>query len=60
MEKLKDDKNENFNTLMSREKESIAWKVKKACEIRGKPFERNEKPQVKKGNIPYSFVLSIM
>ena len=51
---------ENFNTLMSREKESITWKVKKTWEIRDKPFESNEKPWVSKGNIPYSLLLSII
>ena len=30
--KLKNNKNENFNTLPSREMKSITWKVKKAWE----------------------------
>ena len=30
--KLKNNKNENFNTLTSKEMESITWKVKKAWE----------------------------
>ena len=61
MKKLRKDKNEIFNILMSREKESITWKVKKIWEIRGKPFGKDEKPWVSKGdNIPHSFELFIM
>ena len=60
MKKPKNTKNENFNTLMSRERESITWKVKKTWEIRGKPFERDEKPRVSKGNVPYYLLTSIM
>ena len=48
-EKSKNTKNESFNTLKSREIESITWKVKKAWEICGKPFGRDEKPWVSKG-----------
>ena len=60
MKKPKNTKNESFNTLKSREKESITWKVKKTWEIRGKPFGRDEKPRVSKGNVPHSLQLSIM
>ena len=55
MKKPKNTKNETFNTLKSREIERIIWKVKKAWEVRGKPFERDEKPRVGKGkNVPHS------
>ena len=46
MKKSKNTKNESFNTLKSREIESITWKVKKAWEICEKPFGRDEKPWV--------------
>ena len=52
---LRPQKNESFKTLMSREIESIIWKVKKAREIRGKPFWRGEKPRVSKGECPSLF-----
>ena len=55
MKKPKSTKNESFNFLMSREIESIARKVKKTWEIRGKPFEMNEKPRVSKGGRPLLF-----
>ena len=44
MKKLKNNKNGSFNTLTSREMESITWKVKKAWENTRKPFGRDEKP----------------
>ena len=54
-EKLKNTKikNESFNTLMSRERESVTW------EVRGKPFGR-EKTWVNKGNGHCSLLFSIM
>ena len=52
--------NESFNTLMSRERESVTWKVKKTREVRGQPFERDEKPWISKGNGPCSLLFSIM
>ena len=60
MKKLESDKNKSFNIIKSREKESIARKIKKANNVRGKPLGRDEKPQVSKGECPYSFKLSIM
>ena len=60
MKKPKNTKNESFNTSMSREKESIIWKVKKTWEIYGKLFGRDEKSRVSKGNLPYSLLFSIM
>jgi len=41
VKKPKNTKNESFNTLKSREIERITWKVKKAWEVCGKPFERD-------------------
>ena len=52
MKKPKNNKNESFNTLKSREIERITWKVKKAWEKHEKPLERDEKPQVSKGECP--------
>ena len=52
MKKSKNTKNESFNTLKSREIERITWKVKEAWEVRGKPFKRDEKPRVSKGEFP--------
>ena len=60
MKKPNNTKNKSLKTLKSREKESIIWEVKKTWEIRGRPFEMNEKPQVSKENVPHSFQLSIM
>ena len=60
MKKLESDKNKSFNIIKSREKESIARKIKKTNNVRGKPLGRDEKPQVSKGECPYSFKLSIM
>ena len=60
MKKPKNTRNESFNTLMSRERESITWKVKKTREVCGKPFERDEKPWISKGNGPCSLLFSIM
>ena len=60
MKKLESDKNKSFNIIKSREKESIASKIKKTNNIHGKPLGRDEKPQMSKGECPYSFKLSIM
>ena len=60
MKNLESDKNESFNIIKSREKESVARKIKKTNNVRGKPLGRDEKPQVSKGECPYSFKLSIM
>ena len=38
-------KNENFNILTSKECKSRTKKVKKTCDIRGKPLGRDEKPR---------------
>ena len=38
-------KNGNFNTLTSKECKGRTRKVKNACDIRGKPLRRDEKPQ---------------
>ena len=51
MKKLKNNKNENFNTLTSRECKSETEKVKETRETRGKPFGRDEKPWVSKGRM---------
>ena len=51
MKKLKNNKNENFNTLTSRECKSEIEKVKETWEIRGKPFGKDEKPRVSKGRM---------
>ena len=40
MKKLESDKNENFNIIKSREKESIARKVKKAKNVREKTLRK--------------------
>ena len=52
MKKLESDTNESFNIIKSREKESIARKVKKVKNVRGKPLRRDEKPRVSKGKCP--------
>ena len=49
-EKLKNNKNENFNTLMLRECKSETKKAKET-KIRGKPFESDENPRVSKGRM---------
>ena len=54
-EKLKSDKNESFNIITSREKESIARKVKKTKNVHGKPLRRDEKPRVSKRECPLLF-----
>ena len=43
--KLVNNKNGNFNTLTSNECKGRTRKVKKACDICGKPLGRDEKPQ---------------
>jgi len=43
-----------------REKESIARKIKKAKNIRGKPFERDEKPWLSKGGISLTLLSSLL
>jgi len=53
MKKLESDKNESFDII--REKESIARKVKKTKNVRGKPLGRDEKPRVSKGECPLLF-----
>ena len=60
MKKPKSTKNESFNTLMFRERESITWKVKRTWEICGEPFGRDEKLWVGKGDVPCSLLISIM
>ena len=55
MKKLESDKNESFNIIKSREKESIARKVKKTNNVHGKPLRRDEKPRVSKGKCPLLF-----
>jgi len=55
MKKLESDKNECFNIIKSREKESIARKVKKTNNVCGKPLRRDEKPRVSKGKCPLLF-----
>ena len=55
MKKLESDKNESFNIIKSREKESIARKVKKAKNVCGKPLGRDEKPWVSMGECPLLF-----
>ena len=60
MKNLESDKNKSFNIIKSREKESIARKIKKTNNVRGKPLGRDEKPQVSRGDCPCSFKLSIM
>ena len=47
-EELKNNKNENFNTLTSRKCKSEIEKVKETWKICGKPFGRDEKQQVSK------------
>jgi len=42
MKKLESDKNESFNIIKLREKESIARKVKKAKNVCGKPLGRDK------------------
>jgi len=49
MKKLKSDKNENFNIIKLRKKESVARKVKKTRNVHGKPLKMGEKPRVSKG-----------
>ena len=49
MKKLESDKNKSFNIIKSREKESIASKIKKTNNIHGKPLRMGEKPRVSKG-----------
>ena len=51
MKKLKNNENENFNTLKSWECKSEIKKVKETQEIRGNPFGRDEKPRVSKGRM---------
>lgn len=58
-------KSGSFNTLMSKEMESITWKVKKVWEnmgkIREKSFGMDKKPRVSKGRMSLTlFELSIM
>ena len=55
MKKLESDKNENFNIIKSREKESIARKVKKAKNVREKPLGRDKKPSMSMGECPLLF-----
>ena len=55
MKKLESDKNESFNIIKSREKESIARKVKKAKNVCWKPLGRDEKPWVSMGECPLLF-----
>ena len=52
MKKLGRDKNESFNIIKSRKKESIARKVKKTRDVCGKPLRKGEKPWVRKGGCP--------
>ena len=55
MKKLESDKNENFNIIKSREKESIARKVKKAKNVCEKPLGRDEKPSMRMEECPLLF-----
>ena len=55
MKNLESDKNKSFNIIKSREKESIARKIKKTKNVREKPLEIDEKPQVSKGKCPLLF-----
>ena len=55
MKKLESDKNESFNIIKSREKESIAKKLKKTKNVHGKPLRRDGKPWVSKGECPLLF-----
>ena len=55
MKKFESDKNESFNIIKSREKESIARKVKKTKNVGGKPLRMDEKPRVSKGEFPLLF-----
>ena len=47
-------KNGNFNTLTSKECKDRIRKVKKACDICGKPLGRVEKPQRGKDKISFT------
>ena len=53
-------KNESFNIIMSREKESIARKVKKAKDVCGKPLRRDKKPRVSKGGMSLILFSSLL
>ena len=55
MKKLESDKNESFNIIKSRDKGSIARKVKKTKNVHEKPLRRDEKPRVSKGECPLLF-----
>ena len=55
MKSLEVIKNESFNIIKSREKESIARKVKKTKNVLEKPLEIDEKPQVSKRECPLLF-----
>ena len=50
-----DKKNESFNIIKSREKESVAKKVKEAMNVREKPLGRDEKPRLSKRECPLLF-----
>ena len=52
MKKVQNNKNGSFNTMMSREKEINARKIKITIGCRGKPFGREKKPQVSKDEYP--------
>ena len=47
-------KNGNFNTLTSKECKGKTRKVKRACDICGKPLGRDEKPQWVKDRISFT------
>ena len=47
-------KNGNFNTLTSKECKGKTRKVKKACDIRGKPLGMDENPRQVKERISFT------
>ena len=47
-------KNENFNTLTSKDCKGKTRKVKKACDIHGKPLRMDEKPWWVKDRISFT------
>ena len=58
---FKNNKKENFNTLMSREMESITWKVKNAWEkYVENPLEWMKNHEWARRECPFSLELSIM
>ena len=60
MGKLMSDKNASFNIIISREEESDIKNVKWTQDVRGKPQEKDEKPQFEQERIilaMLSFVL---